>query len=115
MASSRLSLNNPDMIDVGAVMVAFEQMNECKITVLGRVESRDGQQTLCWLISALDQNEDLPDQRYLASVNVPVIGGGHRTIESAIMWALYKLDWELSEMKWGKNTTRAEPSPAPVA
>jgi hypothetical protein len=90
-------LSGPDVLDVTAVIQAFEQINTCRITVLGSVADRDGLQTLCWIISAQEDLEDVPEQKYLASVNVSMNGGGHRTIEGAIMWALYQLDWQLSK------------------
>jgi len=97
LASSRISLNSPDVIDVAAVIQAFEQINKCEITVFGKVESVHGQDCLTFLVGAQDNTTDLPDHRYLASVKCSLGLYGHRTMESAILWALYQLDWEMAK------------------
>jgi len=97
LATSRLSSNNPDWLDVSEIVKAFEQMNHVAIVFHGRVESVAGNKELCFLISALDTGEDVPEVSVLASQRCHIGSGGHRTMESAIMWALYQLDWKLAE------------------
>lgn len=97
MVSKLSSSQNVDLIDVGAVMEAFETINKVHINLLGRVESVAGARQLVMIVSALVDAEDTPDPKYLASVNVNLGSGQHRTIEGAIMWALYQLDWKLGQ------------------
>jgi len=102
LATSRLSLNSPDLIDVAAVMEAFEEMNKCAVTLLLRVERPNGIAKLAMIASALSTNEDVPDPTYLASVSADLSPASHKTMEGAILWALYQLDWRLAEMELGR-------------
>jgi len=106
LATSRLSSNSPDLLDVAAVMAAFEQINTCRITLHGRVEDQDTDPHLVLIVSALEDLQDLPDPKYLASVNATCHAGSHKTIEGAILWALYQLDWRIAEetMRKAKET-----------
>lgn len=107
MAVSRLTLSNPDLVDVASVMEAFETINNCAITLHGRVGGPDGSRRLELIVSALEDLQDGPDQRYLASVNVNMSPVSHRTIEGAILWALYQLDWQLAQTEWDKTNKTA--------
>jgi len=106
LATSRISSNNPDWLDVSEIVKAFQEMNKVDILFHGKVESVAGNKELCFLISAVEQNEDDPGANVLASQRCHIGSGGHRTMESAIMWALYQLDWKLAadEMR-GKRET----------
>ena len=97
MASSRFSSNNPDWLDLTAIIKAFEEMNKCHITLHGRVESVNGLDCLSFLVAALDSSQDLPEVVFLASQRCHLGLHAHKTMESAIMWALYQLDWQLAE------------------
>jgi len=106
LATSRISSSNPDWLDVSEIVKAFEEMNKVRIVLYGRVESVHGHKELVFLIQAEDQEEDDPVAKVLASVKCHIGSGGHRTMESAIMWSLYQLDWQLAkdEMEKNKNT-----------
>ena len=103
MASSRLSSNSPDWLDVGEIVKAFQQMNACVIMLYGKVEPVGGNRELVFLIQAeeLDPADVAP--AVLASVKCHIGSGGHRTMESAILWALYKLDWMLAQQQLAKK------------
>ena len=97
MATSRISSNNPDWLDLTAIVKAFEELNKCRITLHGSVECVQGQDCLSFLVAALSSNEDTPDPIFLASQRCHLGLHAHKTMESAIMWALYQLDWQLAE------------------
>jgi len=103
LATSRLSSNSPDWLDVSEIVKAFEEMNRCGITLLGRVEPLRGSKELVFVISAWDTTDDVPEATQLASVKCHLGSGGHRTMESAIMWALYQLDWQLAALELEKT------------
>ena len=107
MATSRFSSNSPDVIDVGAVMEAFEQINQCAITIFGKVEDVRDRKELCWLVQALDTKEDVPDLKVLASVKCHLGSGSHRTMEAALLWALYQLDAQIARYEL-RNSTKTE-------
>lgn len=85
------------MIDVAAVIKAFEEINSCNITLFGRVECVQGLDTLTFLVSAIKRDDTPAEDNYLGSVKCYLGSLGHRTMESAIMWALYQLDWRIEQ------------------
>jgi len=103
LASSRLSLNSPDVIDVAAVMDAFEQMNSVTVALTGRVVDVGGNRCLRFLVEAHDSQREIGEVPSLGFVSVVLGYGSHKTLESAIMWALYQLDWKLAEAELQKN------------
>ena len=107
MATSRLSSNTPDLQDVSATLIAFEEINKCKIILFGRVAVVRGARELSMIVTAEELEADIPDPPVLASVNVHLTSGQHRSLEAAIMWALYQLDWKLQQMREGNTTETA--------
>jgi len=107
LATNRYSLNNPDLTDVGAVMIAFEAINNCAITLYAKLENTNGNRQLVWLAQALDTKEDVPDPKVLASVKCHLGCGSHRTIEAALMWTLYQLDFQISQAEMERTKTTA--------
>jgi len=107
LAVSRLSSNNPDLQDVAAVMDGFQTINKCAITIFGRVEGPAGARRLALIVSAQDTEEDVPDPKFLASVSVDLGCGSHRTMEGAILWALYQLDWRIAQHELSGSETTA--------
>jgi len=95
LATSRMSSKNPDLQDVSAVMAAFQEMNRVEIVLTGRVVDVGGAQQLRLLVEAHDRNSEIGEAPSLAFVSVILGYGYHRTMEGAIMWALYQLDWKL--------------------
>jgi len=65
--------------------------------VFGRVECVQGQDTLTFLVSAIKKDDTPAEDNYLGSVKCYLGSLGHRTMESAIMWALYQLDWRIAQ------------------
>jgi hypothetical protein len=101
-----MSSNNPDWLDISAIVTAFEQMNKVDIVLIGKVESVRGNKELVFLIQAEQENPESMVATILASVKCHLGSGDHRTMEGAIMWALYQLDWALAkgEMEGNKKT-----------
>jgi len=104
LASSQNSLHNPDWLDVGEIVKAFQEMNKVHITLFGRVEDVHGSQQLTFLITAEEAEYATAEPAVLASVKCHLGSGNHRTMEAAIMWALYQLDWQLA-------STQSRPEP----
>lgn len=99
MAVSRLSSATPDTSDVTTLIEAFQELNSCEITLFGRVENVRGKSQLTLLIGALVATPDSPDPQYLGSVKCYLGTESPKTIEGAIIWGLYRLDWELEKMR----------------
>jgi len=103
LASSRLSLNSPDVIDLAAVMDAFEQINSVTIALTGRVVDVGGNRCLRFLVEAHDSQREIGEVPSLGFVSVVLGYGSHKTVEGALMWALYQLDWKLAEAELEKT------------
>lgn len=107
MAANRLSLKNPDWVDVSEIVKAFEEMNAVVIVLFGKVELLHGNRELVFLITAEQKEDALAEPVVLASVKCHLGSGNHRTMETAIMWALYQLDWKLAEEELRKTSKTA--------
>jgi len=103
LASSRFSSNSPDVIDVAAVMEAFQQINKVDIVLTGRVVDVDGHSSLTFWVEAHSKESEIGEAPSLASVRCYLGYGGHKTMESAIMWALYQLDAQIAKYEMRNN------------
>lgn len=106
MASNRFSSNSPDVIDVAAVMEAFQTINKVELSLIGKVDGPEGRASLTFWVHAHDRSVAIWEAQPLASVKCNLGFGGYKTMESAIMSALYQIDWELAkrELEGTKKT-----------
>jgi len=103
LAASRFSLNSPDWIDVEAVIGAFEEMNRVVITLTGRMAVVSGSRSLQFEIQAHSRDHEIGEVPSLASVRCHPGLSNHRSMESAILWALYQLDGQLARAEMEKD------------
>jgi hypothetical protein len=90
------SSHNPDLIDVGEVMAAFEELNNAVLVLTGRVGKSAPEGRLSLELTAYDKNFEIGEVPSLASVRFHPGAHNHRTMESAILWALYRVDGEMA-------------------
>lgn len=107
MASSRGSLNQADVVDLVAVMEAFEEMNQVVLTLTGRVETVADKRQLVFLFQAHDKEKEIGEVPSLASVRCVIGLRDHKTLESAFLWSLYRIDGELAKVEFRKGATEA--------
>ncbi len=79
-------------VDVLHVLGAFEVLNKCRIVVRLTTQGAGSQLQLVMELVAFDILEGLPEARRLASQRLIVGSLGPRTMEAAILQALYQLD-----------------------
>lgn len=104
MASSRDSLNSADVVDLAAVMAAFQGINRCRIVVTLTVEENGPSSDIRIGATALQDDPDGPEVKTLASVNVLCLANRLRTVDPAILSLLYKLDFQLASEEFaGKD------------
>jgi hypothetical protein len=99
LAASRISSSSPDWLDVVEVLSAFQEMNNVTIQLSGRVGNVAGERSLNLEFQAYDRKTQPTDQLCLASVHCQIGSHAHRTMEGAVMWALYRLDYELASLE----------------
>lgn len=103
MAASRISSNSPDVVDLVAVIEAFQEINNCVITLRGRVEPAGGRPSLTFLVEAHDKKSEIGEAPTLGWVRCVIGSSQHATMESAILWSLYQLDGQIAATEMGKT------------
>lgn len=96
MASSRGTLNGPDMLDVGVIMRAFEEINQVELLLIGKVALVGGIGVLDWELTAFSKEAEIGDQPSLASQRFRTGLYPNQTMEAVIMMALYGIDAALA-------------------
>lgn len=112
LGSSRGTSNGPDAVDVAAVLVAFEQMNQLRLIVTLR--TCEGMETPdCWLEGkALSKVSVSGVRSLLAFASVRCGSTGLKTLDSAVLNLLYALDFQLAENELARTVKAAKPPPA---
>jgi hypothetical protein len=96
LAQSRFSSNTADMIDVAAVMEAFEEINQVKITLSISLEGTGSQRGLRFAAVAEDRKHQDGVPVILASVSLTYSATNLKTAEAAVMHTLYMLDGRIA-------------------
>lgn len=107
MASSRGSSNGADWKDVVGNLVAFEAINFVRLEI--RMSTADDHGRADLAVTVLAHAADVPigDQAPLASVSVKCSATNLRTLEGALIHALYALDSQLAHGEFAE-TIRAQ-------
>jgi hypothetical protein len=104
LASNRDSSNAADVVDLAAVMAAFQGINRCRIVVTLTVEEKGPSSDIRAGAVALRDDPDGGGVKTLASANVLCLANRHRTVDAAILSLLYKLDFQLASEEFaGKD------------
>jgi len=111
LAASRFSSNTTDVVDLGCVMEAFEQMNRVHLVLTGRVVESAGARRLQFQLEVHDQRYEIGEVPSLVSVRLIPGLSRHTTMESALLWLLYQADAELGRQGWDGTYKAAEPLP----
>lgn len=102
MASSRATSSGSDLVDVRAVLIAFEQINSCKLRVELFVQRTTKMEALQMKVSAFDMANGEQGQKLLASHQSTIGYGKAQTTDVAILQALYKLDADMADLELAK-------------
>lgn len=92
MASSRLSLNGPDTLDVGVIMRAFEEINQVTLYLVAKVAELGAVGCLDWELSAFPKGANPTVATPYSSQRFRTGLYPNQTMESVIMLALYAID-----------------------
>jgi len=85
-----------DCVDVRYVLAAFETLNRCKLSVLIRVSGTEARPVMDLEVWADPLESVAAEPARLGSVRSVVGSTGARTMEAAILQALYTLDAQLA-------------------
>jgi len=91
--------------DVAGNLVAFEAINGCRLEVRITTADYHGRVDMTVAVVANDRKAENGDLPPLASVSVSVSGSRLRSLEGALIHALYLLDSKLAEIELGGINT----------
>lgn len=102
MALKNGSSTGVDCVDVKYVLAAFQEMNKVALRVSMHLEGTAARPELLMTVTAWDTLLDIPEARLLASQKLTVGFTGARTMEAAILQALYSLDAQLGAEEFAR-------------
>lgn len=103
MATSRSSSNSADWRDVVGNLVAFEAINRVRLEIRMSTTDYRGRADLAVVVLAHAIGIPIGDQPPLASANVTCSGTRLKTMEGALIHALYVLDSQLAQLALGEE------------
>lgn len=92
MALKQGSSTGVDVVDVKYVLAAFQEINKCALRVSMHLEGTTARPEMMVTVKAWDTLLDVPEAKLLAFQKLIVGSTGARTMEAAILQALYGLD-----------------------
>jgi len=95
LALKNSSSGGVDCVDVKYVLAAFQDLNKCALRVSMHLEGTVARPELLMTVTAWDTLLDVPEARLLASQKLLVGFTGAKTMEAAILQALYGLDAQM--------------------
>jgi len=101
LASKQRYLANVGAVDVAHLMAAFEEVNECALTVTMSPVKRINTTDLLILVTAHTIPAAGADPAPLASLDFYRSAHNFLTLDSAIIYALYQMDARLEEVRGG--------------
>lgn len=112
MASSRGSSNSADVVDVTTVLEAFQGINQCRLVIALTTVTDGPAADLLITMEAYDRRPQAPGAQPLASVSVTCSALGLRTLDSAVLAALYRMDFQLADLEFERTKNKERSSPA---
>jgi len=105
MGSQKNYLANAGAVDVARLMAAFEEANDCSITVTMSPVQRKGTTDLLIIVSSHTIPAAGVEAVRLASLDFYRSAHNFLTLDSVIIYALYSMDARLEDIRWTKLTT----------
>jgi hypothetical protein len=102
MGSKQALSNGNEPEELTDLVAAFEQHNQCKITLTCSLALHSGYLDLEWV--AIAREKDAPDPVAIGSglVSAREWGGGYKTLMGVASRLLYSLDFALAEKEFDK-------------
>jgi len=95
-----------DFVDVKYVLAAFQEINKCRLIVQITVEGSASRPSLILQVEAWDNLDVTAEPVRLASQRCPVGSTAPRTMEAAILQALYALDGQMAEEEYARTHSK---------
>jgi len=102
LASSRGSSNGPDVRDVAAIMLAFEHINSCRLSLRVGIAGDARHLGLRFELEAWPKETESGEVKPLASAKSLTGYKDRRTVEVVITQLMYSLDAQMAEEEFEK-------------
>lgn len=112
MGSKHAGLSGPDWLDLAEMLAAFEEQNRVRIEVSMMRWTSHREPDISLSAKAWELTADRRVAKPLAFRNVTCRAEGVKSLEGAITYLLYQLDFQLAEHEWGRNDSGDSRSPA---
>lgn len=96
LASKDGSSKTNDAQELTDILVAFEQINKCKITLEAHVELHKGYLDMKWTATAVENSQSTAVPTSSASQSVTVWAGDYKTQMAVVTRLLYAMDFQLA-------------------
>jgi hypothetical protein len=96
LATSRITLNGPDVQDVVMVILAFEGINNCRVSLRMGIATEGQHSVMVFEAEAWERISQSTEARPLASVRWTAGSTERRTMDALIMQLMYKLDAQMA-------------------
>lgn len=103
MAQSRPSSQTADVVDVTTVMEAFQGINHCRLTVKLTTVAEGHRADLLITMDAVSIPAVGQEAVSLGSVSVKCSALGLKSLDSAVLAALYRMDFKLAEAEFERT------------
>lgn len=103
MASQKNYLANAGAVDVARLMDAFEESNNCAITVTMSPVRRKGTTDLLVIVTTHTIPAAGAEPAVLVSLDFYRSAHNFLTLDSVIIYALYSMDARLEDIRWTTN------------
>lgn len=100
MASSRGTSNGVDWRDVATQWLAFEELNQVRLSLRMSAAGVEDAPDILLAMEAHGRDSEVGGQASLVSVSVRASSLNARTMEGALSYVLYQIDFLLAEREW---------------
>ena len=107
MASKKRYSENYDAMDTAELLLAFQEVNSCILSITIEGTQRSGRADLLMTTAASTTAPVDADRVQLACVKFNVRGKGYERLSAAITYALYQLDAELARTEFERVLPKA--------
>lgn len=104
LASSRDTLNGPDVQDVASALVHFEEQNQCRVILTIRSCGHGDVASVWWEAKAVSQPGGSQVPKLLACAQLSCGQLNLKRMSAATLSLLYMLDYELAKAEFDKAT-----------
>jgi hypothetical protein len=106
------SSSGVDCVDVKFVLAAFQEINSCRLVVQLTIEGSAARPDLVMEVTAREKADAPAGPAHLGSVRLSVGSTEPRTMEAAMLQALYAVDAQLAEKEFARGIDKKRSIPA---